>query len=110
MRIAKATLMSRWAGPRGLALGVFAILALLDFRLKALTGVGTADLAVLFQRGPVSRRLLCLGAGALCGARRLQSGLRLSVDAALCRQFLLFRHHRGGSFRAPARPATAHPS
>ncbi len=45
MRIAKATLSSRWAWSSGLALGVFAILALLDLRLKALTGVGTADLA-----------------------------------------------------------------
>ncbi|HWY62091.1 MAG TPA: hypothetical protein VNW15_09350 [Rhizomicrobium sp.] len=45
MRIAKATLWSRWAWSSGLAAGVFAILALLDYRLKALTGVGTADLA-----------------------------------------------------------------
>jgi hypothetical protein len=45
MRIAKATLWSRWAWSSGLGLGVFAILALLDYRLKALTGVGTADLA-----------------------------------------------------------------
>jgi hypothetical protein len=47
MRIAKATLWSRWAWSSGLAIGVFAILALLDYRLKALTGVGTADLASL---------------------------------------------------------------
>jgi hypothetical protein len=45
MRIAKATLMTRWAWSTGLAIGVFAILSLLDLRLKALTGVGTADLA-----------------------------------------------------------------
>ncbi len=45
MRIAKATLMSRWAWSTGLAMAVFAILAALDLRLKALTGVGTADLA-----------------------------------------------------------------
>jgi hypothetical protein len=45
MRIAKATLLSRWAWSSGLALGVFAVLAALDYRLKALTGVGTADLA-----------------------------------------------------------------
>ena len=54
MRIAKATLVSRWAWSSGLALAVFAILALLDLRLKGLTGVGTADLtglssAVQFQ-------------------------------------------------------------
>jgi hypothetical protein len=45
MRIAKASLMSRWGWSTGLALGVFAILSVLDLRLKALTGVGTADLA-----------------------------------------------------------------
>ena len=45
MRIAKATLMSRWGWSTGLAMAVFAILAALDLRLKALTGVGTADLA-----------------------------------------------------------------
>jgi hypothetical protein len=45
MRIAKATLMSRWAWSTGLGVSVFAILAALDLRLKALSGVGTADLA-----------------------------------------------------------------
>jgi hypothetical protein len=45
MRIAKASLSSRWAWSTGLALGVFAVLSLMDFRLKAATGVGTADLA-----------------------------------------------------------------
>jgi hypothetical protein len=45
MRIAKATLWSRWAWSSGLGVGVFAILAFLDFRLKALTGVNTSDLA-----------------------------------------------------------------
>src|SRR5580704_13834189 len=45
MRIAKATLVRRWAWSSGLAAAVFAILAALDWRLKALTGVGTADLA-----------------------------------------------------------------
>jgi hypothetical protein len=45
MRIAKATLFSRWIWSCGLALGVFAVLAALDFRLKALSGVGTLDLA-----------------------------------------------------------------
>jgi hypothetical protein len=45
MRIAKATLMTRWGWSTGLAIAVFAILAALDLRLKALSGVGTADLA-----------------------------------------------------------------
>ena len=45
MRIAKATLIKSWGRASGLALGVFAMLAFLDYRLKALTGVGTADLA-----------------------------------------------------------------
>lgn len=45
MRIAKATLMSRWGWCTGLALSVFAILLAMDLRLKALTGVSTADLA-----------------------------------------------------------------
>lgn len=54
MRIAKATLSSRWAWCTLLALSVFAASSLLDLRLKALTGVGTADLggftsAVQFQ-------------------------------------------------------------
>ena len=47
MRIAKATLLNRWAWSSVLALVVFAILALLDLLLKSLTGVGTADLAGL---------------------------------------------------------------
>ena len=47
MRIAKATLVSRWAWSSGLALAVFAVLAVLDLQLKGLTGVGTADLAGL---------------------------------------------------------------
>ncbi len=45
MRIAKATLASRWAWSTGLALTAFAILAALDFQLKTQTGVGTADLS-----------------------------------------------------------------
>jgi hypothetical protein len=45
MRIAKATLISRWAWSSGLAIGVFAILAFLDYRLKVLSGVDTADLS-----------------------------------------------------------------
>ena len=45
MRIAKSTLWSRWAWSSGLALGVFAVLAALDYRLKVLTGAGTADLS-----------------------------------------------------------------
>ena len=45
MRIAKATLVSRWYWSTGLALGVFAVLAVLDMRLKALTAVSTADLS-----------------------------------------------------------------
>jgi hypothetical protein len=48
MRIAKATLSSRWAWSTGLALTVFAILLVLDRWLQALSGVGTADL-VLFS-------------------------------------------------------------
>ena len=45
MRIAKATLASRWAWCTGSALLVFAILSLLEVRLKTATGVGTTDLA-----------------------------------------------------------------
>jgi hypothetical protein len=45
MRIAKATLMNRWGWSTGLAITVFAILMVLDLRLKALTGVSTSDLA-----------------------------------------------------------------
>jgi len=45
MRIAKASLMTRWGWSTGLALAVFAILSALDLRLKTLTGVGTADLS-----------------------------------------------------------------
>ncbi len=45
MRIAKATLIRSWVWTTGLGLGVFAVLAFLDMRLKALTGVGTADLS-----------------------------------------------------------------
>ena len=45
MRIAKATLTKSWAWSSGLAAGVFAVLAFLDYRLKALSGVNTADLS-----------------------------------------------------------------
>ena len=45
MRIAKATLTRVWAWSSGLALAVFAVLALLDYRLKALAGVNIADLS-----------------------------------------------------------------
>ena len=44
MRISKATLWSRWAWSTGLALAVFVVLAALDLQLKALSGLGTADL------------------------------------------------------------------
>jgi hypothetical protein len=47
MRIAKATLTSRWAWATGLAALVFAVLTYLDYRLKALTAVDTADLSGL---------------------------------------------------------------
>jgi hypothetical protein len=45
MRIAKASLMTSWIRLSALAILVFAILAYLDYRLKALSGVCTADLA-----------------------------------------------------------------
>jgi len=45
MRIAKATLVSRWIWATGLGLAVFAVLYWLDYRLKALTAVSTADLS-----------------------------------------------------------------
>jgi hypothetical protein len=45
MRIAKATLIRVWAWSSGLAVGIFAILTLLDYRLKALSGVSVADLS-----------------------------------------------------------------
>jgi hypothetical protein len=45
MRIAKATLISRWAWATGLGALVFAVLTWLDYRLKALTAVNTADLS-----------------------------------------------------------------
>ena len=44
MRISKVSLWNRWRWSTGLGLVVFAVLAGLDFRLKALAGVGTADI------------------------------------------------------------------
>src|SRR5262249_41775801 len=44
MRIAKATLNRSWLWSSGLAAGAFAILWLLDYRLKTKTGVGTLDM------------------------------------------------------------------
>lgn len=44
MRISKAALLSRWAWSTRLAACVFVILWILDLRLKALAGVGTADI------------------------------------------------------------------
>ena len=45
MRIAKATLNRNWLWSSGLAFLAFAVLATLDYRLKALTAVDTADLS-----------------------------------------------------------------
>jgi hypothetical protein len=45
MRIAKATLVKSWIWSSGLAMGVFAVLAFLDYRLKAMSGVNTGDLS-----------------------------------------------------------------
>jgi hypothetical protein len=47
MRIAKATLNRQWLVSTLLALVVYAVLASLDVRLKALSGVGTFDLQQL---------------------------------------------------------------
>jgi len=44
MRIAKATLNRNWLWSSGLAILAFAVLAMLDYRLKARTGVGTLDM------------------------------------------------------------------
>jgi len=44
MRIAKVTLNRRWLASTMLALAAYAVLATLDLRLKALSGVGTFDL------------------------------------------------------------------
>jgi|HubBroStandDraft_4_1064222.scaffolds.fasta_scaffold333535_1 hypothetical protein len=44
MRIAKATLNRNWLWSSGLAILAFAILGLLDYRLKTRTGVGTLDM------------------------------------------------------------------
>ena len=47
MRIAKATLFRIWVWTNGLGLAAFAVLAVLDLKLKALSGVGTTDLQSL---------------------------------------------------------------
>jgi hypothetical protein len=44
MRITKAALERRWIITTGLAVAAFAVLALLDVRLRSLSGVGTVDL------------------------------------------------------------------
>lgn len=44
MRISKATLWNRWRWSTGLGLVVFAAVAGLDLKLKAMAGVGTADI------------------------------------------------------------------
>jgi hypothetical protein len=44
MRIAKAALERRWAISSGLAVAAFAVLVVLDSRLRVLSGFGTADL------------------------------------------------------------------
>ncbi len=47
MRISKATLLRIWTWSTGLGLAALAVLALLDLKLRALTGVGTTDLQSL---------------------------------------------------------------
>jgi len=44
MRISKVSLWTRWRWSTGLGLVVFAVLAGLDLKLKAMAGVGTADI------------------------------------------------------------------
>jgi hypothetical protein len=47
LRISKAALLRIWIWSTGLALGVFMVLAVLDAKLRALSGVGTTDLQSL---------------------------------------------------------------
>ena len=49
MRITKQTLFNRWAITTVLAIALFAILAALDLRLAARSGVGTADLQSFYS-------------------------------------------------------------
>jgi hypothetical protein len=51
MRITKAALMSRWTWSTALTAAVFAVLWVLDLRLKALSGVGTADIQAFSTAG-----------------------------------------------------------
>jgi hypothetical protein len=79
MRIAKATLMNRWGWSTGLALGVFAILAALDLRLKALTGVGTADLASFSSANQFRAAFIAWNAQ----ANAVRAGFNLGFDYLL---------------------------
>jgi hypothetical protein len=79
MRIAKATLMTRWAWSTGLAAGVFAILAALDLRLKALSGVGTADLASFSSANQFRAAFFAWSAGPYAA----QAGFNLGFDYLL---------------------------
>jgi hypothetical protein len=47
LRISKAALLRIWIWSTGLALAAFMVLAVLDVKLRALSGVGTADLQSL---------------------------------------------------------------
>lgn len=79
MRIAKATLMTRWGWSTGLAVSVFAILAVLDLRLKSLSGVGTADLSSFTS--PLQFRAAIFAWNA--GPYALRAGFNLGFDYLL---------------------------
>ena len=49
MRITKQSLVNRWAITTILAIGLFAILAVLDLRLETLSGFGTSDLQSFYS-------------------------------------------------------------
>ncbi len=79
MRIARATLMKSWTRFSVLAALVFAVLAYLDYRLKALAGVNTADMGgfsskVEFQAAFVVWRPLDLA---------VRAGFNLGLDYLL---------------------------
>lgn len=76
MQIARQTLYRRWAAATVAAAAVFALLSVLDLRLRALSGYGTADLqafAAAWQYRPVLVAWAPLGFG-------IRAGFGLGLD------------------------------
>jgi hypothetical protein len=79
LRISKAALLRSWIWTTGLGLAVFVVLAALDLKLKALSGVGTSDLQSLISAAQFRAAFWAWSAGPLAA----RAGFNLGFDYLL---------------------------